>query len=150
MDKHLHIVTHDVPWPADFGGVVDLFYKIKALHNLGVHIHLHCFTSGRGEQKMLNKYCASVRYYPRKKGLPGFSFRVPYIVQSRSDKNLLKELNKDNYPILLEGIHCTFFLQIDALINRKVFVRLHNIEYKYYQQLAKNETNFIRKIYFTL
>ncbi len=150
MDKHLHIVTHDVPWPADFGGVVDLFYKIKALHNLGVHIHLHCFTSGRGEQNMLNKYCASVRYYPRKNGLPGFSFRVPYIVQSRSDKNLLKELNKDNYPILLEGIHCTFFLQNNALVHRKVFVRLHNVEFKYYQQLAKHETNLLRKTYFML
>ena len=27
---------HDVPWPADFGGVVDLFYKLKWLHAAGL------------------------------------------------------------------------------------------------------------------
>ncbi|MFT3912456.1 MAG: glycosyltransferase family 4 protein [Ferruginibacter sp.] len=150
MDRHLHIVTHDVPWPADFGGVVDLFYKIKALHNLGIKIHLHCFVTRRPEQKMLDKYCVSVQYYQRKKGFTGFSFRAPYIVQSRNDEALLKDLEQDHYPILLEGIHCTYFLQHGKLKNRKVFVRLHNVEYKYYQQLAAFETNMIRKTYFNL
>ena len=150
MDNHLHIVTHDVPWPADFGGVVDLFYKIKALHNLGIKIHLHCFTAGRPEQKILNNYCASVQYYQRKKGLAGFSMRIPYIVNSRKDDTLLKDLEKDNYPILLEGIHSTYFLQHNKLKHRKVFVRLHNVEYKYYEQLAKLETNFARKTYFKM
>lgn len=150
MDNYLHIITHDVPWPADFGGVVDLFYKIKALHNLGIKIHLHCFTGGRAEQKILNKYCVSVQYYQRKKGFASFSFRTPYIVNSRKEDALLKNLEQDNYPILLEGIHCTYFLQIDKLKNRKVFVRLHNVEYKYYEQLAKYETNFARKAYFKM
>ena len=31
-DKTLHIICHDVPWPADYGGVGGSFYKIKALH----------------------------------------------------------------------------------------------------------------------
>ena len=31
-NKHLHIVTLDTPWPVNYGGVVDLFYKLKALH----------------------------------------------------------------------------------------------------------------------
>ncbi len=66
MDKHLHIITHDVPYPADFGGVIDLFYKIKTLHELGIKIHLHCFTGKRTQQEELNKYCVSVKYYPRK------------------------------------------------------------------------------------
>ncbi len=148
MDKHLHIVTHDVPWPTDYGGVIDLFYKILALHSLGIKIHLHCFTGKRGEQPVLEKYCESVQYYPRKKGLAAISWSKPYIVQSRSDGDLLKELLKDDHPILLEGIHCTYFLQQNKLPGRKVFVRLHNIEYKYYGQLAKHETNILKKTYF--
>ena len=36
QEQHLHIITHDVPYPADFGGVVDLFYKIKWLSKIGV------------------------------------------------------------------------------------------------------------------
>jgi hypothetical protein len=54
LDKHLHIVCLDIPYPADYGGVVDLFYKIKSLHQLGVKIHLHCFTKDREPQDELN------------------------------------------------------------------------------------------------
>lgn len=149
MDKHLHIITHDVPWPADYGGVVDLFYKIKTLHALGIKIHLHCYHSpDRKEQTELLKYCESVQYYPRKKNLRGFSFTIPYIVRSRSSVKLLQNLQKDNYPVLMEGIHCTYLLKKGYLGNRKIFVRLHNVEYKYYQQLAKHESNILKRMYF--
>ena len=146
-EQHLHIVTHDVPYPADFGGVVDLFYKIKWLHHIGIKIHLHCFLNERPKQKELEKYCVSVNYYKRKK-LSGFSFSLPYIVYSRSSKILLKELVKDNYSILLEGIHCSYYLQKGIFTGRKVFLRLHNVEYKYYEQLAKYENNLFKKLYY--
>lgn len=148
MDKHLHIVTLDVPWPADYGGVVDLFYKLKALHQLGIKIHLHCFTQGRKPQEELNKYCESVNYYQRKKNSNSFSFRIPLIVKSRRHDELIANLKKDDYPILLEGIHCTYYLQKGELSNRKIAVRLHNVEFEYYKQLAKNESNLFKKLYF--
>ena len=28
---HLHIVSFNVPWPADYGGVIDVYYRIKAV-----------------------------------------------------------------------------------------------------------------------
>ncbi len=147
-DKHLHIVTLDVPWPADYGGVVDLFYKLKALHQLGIKIHLHCFTQGRIPQETLNKYCVSVNYYQRKKNSSSFSLTLPLIVKSRQHDELIANLKKDNYPILLEGIHCTYYLHTGELQNRKVAVRLHNVEFEYYKQLAKNEGNLFKKLYF--
>ena len=146
-EQHLHIITHDVPYPADFGGVIDLFYKIISLHKLGVKIHLHCFVSKRSKQEVLNKYCESVNYYKRKK-LSGFSLTIPFIVKSRIDKNLLNNLQKDNYPILFEGIHTTYHLHQNLFAWRKVFLRLHNVEHKYYEQLAKIESNFIKKLYY--
>jgi hypothetical protein len=147
-NKHVHIVTHDVPWPVNFGGVVDLFYKIKTLHDLGISIHLHCFTKNRNEQNILERYCETVNYYPRNKRFYFLHFNVPFIVQSRRSRLLIENLQKDNYPILLEGIHCTFPLFTGALKNRKVKIRLHNIEHIYYNELAKNERNFFRKYYF--
>ena len=33
---HLHIVSFNVPWPADYGGVIDVNYRIKALWASGV------------------------------------------------------------------------------------------------------------------
>jgi hypothetical protein len=96
----------------------------------------------------LAKYCVEVNYYTRKKNLAGFSFIVPYIVNSRNNPELLINLQKDNYPVLLEGIHCTYLLNSAQLKNRKVFIRLHNTEYLYYNNLAKHETNILKKIYF--
>ncbi len=148
MDKHIHIVTHDVPWPVDFGGMFDLFYKIKNLHEIGVHVHLHCFTNKRAEQTMLNRYCETVNYYPRDTSFKSFSFKIPFIVKSRSSTALLENLQKDNYPILLEGIHCTYLLYKMKLEGRKVMVRLHNVEYLYYNQLALHEDNLFKKLYY--
>jgi glycosyltransferase involved in cell wall biosynthesis len=148
LDNHLHIICLDIPWPADYGGVVDLFYKIQSLHQLGVKIHLHCFTKDRKPQDELNKYCESVTYYHRKKNSSSFSFSIPLIVNSRANDTLITNLLKDNYPILLEGIHCTYYLHSGQLNNRKVIVRLHNAEFEYYKQLAKQETNLFKKLYF--
>ena len=145
--QHLHIITHDVPYPADFGGVIDLFYKIKWLNKVGVKIYLHCFVNKRSTQDELNKYCETVTYYKRKK-LRGVSFSLPFIVNSRKDKDLLINLQKDDHPILFEGIHTTYYLYKNHFDGRKVFLRLHNVEYKYYEKLAQNETNFIKKWYF--
>jgi hypothetical protein len=139
-----------VPYPLDYGGVFDLFYKIKTLHQLGVKIHLHCFEYGRGEQPELNKYCAEVDYYQREKLVQGIPLRLPYIVSSRINPALINNILKDNYPVLLEGIHCSYYLYHGELNQRKVLVRLHNVEYEYYKQLAKSSNNFYKKIYYNL
>jgi glycosyltransferase involved in cell wall biosynthesis len=150
LDRHLHIISLDVPWPADYGGVVDLFYKLVWLHKLGVKIHLHCFSGGRAPQDELDKYCESVHYYSRNKFPAGLSMHLPYIVRSRNDDALLTNLQGDNYPVLMEGVHCTYLLYKGALQNRKVFVRLHNVEFSYYRKLAANEKNFFKRLYFNI
>ena len=148
MTKTLHIICHDVPWPADYGGVVDLFYKVKALHEEGIKIRLHCFDYGRGQQDELNKYCEEVYYYERFKGFKAFSFTQPYIVRSRANPQLLENLMKDDHPVLMEGIHCTAFLKQLLDRDRKVILRLHNVEFLYYSKLFRSEKNLFRKLYF--
>ncbi len=148
MTKHLHIVNFTVPYPPDYGGVIDLFWKLPTLQKLGVQIHLHCFNYGRGEQKELNKYCASVHYYKRKTGLKGFSLGLPYIVSSRKNEILFTNLLKDDYPILLEGVHSCFLLNDTRFATRKKFVRLHNVEHEYYGELAQQATGWLKKKYY--
>ncbi len=148
MDKHLHIVCLDVPYPVDYGGVFDLFQKIRALHAAGVMIHLHCFEYGRGEQPVLNEFCAEVMYYARCEGHKGFSHRLPYIVCSRSSGQLLDRLAKDDYPILLEGVHCTYLLSDERFAARQILLRLHNVEYQYYRQLYHSERSLFKKLYY--
>ncbi len=147
MDKHLHIISHDVPWPADYGGVVSLFQSLVWLKKAGIHIHLHCFTKGRKPAAELNEYCTSVYYYKRKKsGIA--SFNVPYIVKSRSSNELVQRLKKDNYPVMMEGIHSTWPLFKNVLNDRKIFIRTLNSEHIYYDFLAAHEKNKLKKLYF--
>jgi len=148
LEKHLHIITLTVPYPVDYGGVFDLFYKLSALQQTGVHIHLHCFDYGRGQQPELNRYCASVNYYERKSWPLSFSNELPYIVASRKNDALLDELLKDDYPILMEGIHCSYLLTDERFANRKTYLRLHNVEYEYYQHLTASATSFIKKRFY--
>lgn len=148
MERHLHIICLNVPYPVDYGGVFDLFYKLPALQQQGIKIHLHCFEYGRGKQTALNKYCESVHYYQRKEGSAALSIKYPYIVKSRINKELLHRLLADDYPILMEGVHCTFLLNDERFENRKCFVRLHNVEHVYYKGLSNFTTSFLKKLYY--
>lgn len=148
MENHLHIVCLDVPYPVDYGGVFDLFHKLRSLFYSGVKIHLHCFEYGRGHQPVLDEYCVEVNYYARHEGHKGFSHRLPYIVCSRSNGQLLERLLGDDYPILLEGIHCTYLLNDERFDHRKIILRLHNVEYQYYRQLYHSEKSLLKKIYY--
>lgn len=148
MEKHLHIISYTVPYPPDHGGLYDVFYKLKALHAKGVHIHLHCFDYGRGEQPILNQYCDTVQYYQRFTGHKGISVSLPYIVASRKNEELLQNLLKDNHPILMEGVHCTYPLMDERFKKRDCFVRLHNVEYQYYHDLCQQANSAFRKLYY--
>jgi hypothetical protein len=128
LEKHLHIICFTVPYPVDYGGVFDLFYKLPALQAAGVLIHLHCYDYGRGRQPELYKYCHQVKYYERAELNKSFSFKLPHIVSSRTNEALSSELLKDKYPILMEGIHSTWILNDNRFENRKKFVRLHNVD----------------------
>jgi len=145
----LHIVSFTVPYPVNYGGVYDLFYKLEALHAQDVKIHLHCFDYGQGKQPALDQYCAEVKYYTRNTGYRAFSTRLPYIVNSRKNNDLLNNLLKDDYPILMEGVHCTYLLTDKRFAARKTIVRLHNVEYMYYKSLFASSGSIANKLYYS-
>lgn len=151
MSKHIHIISFDIPYPPIYGGVIDVFYKIKSLHSLGYKITLHCFQyRDKNEQSELDKYCDQVLYYPRKKVYKVFFSMVPYIISSRSSDDLLSNLLSDNDPIIFEGLHTCFYLSHPQLEKRNKIVWMHNIEWDYYKNLGSADKNFIHKIHFNV
>jgi hypothetical protein len=144
----LHIISFDVPFPPNYGGVIDVFYKLKALHELGYEITLHCFDYGRGRQSELEKYCVKVYYYRRNMSFLKMISTLPYIVNTRNSKSLLNNLLLDQAPILFEGLHSCYFLKDERLTARFKIVRTHNIEHDYYSNLAESEKKFLKRIYF--
>lgn len=148
--RTVHIVSLNVPYPADYGGVIDIFYKIKALSEAGIEVILHSFKYGREESPELEKYCRKVYYYKRKTGFLQNLHWLPYIIYSRRSKQLLENLVKDDFPIIFEGLHCCFYLNNPNLKNRIKMVRMHNIEHRYYFSLAWVSRGILKKIFFIL
>ncbi|NPD44989.1 MULTISPECIES: glycosyltransferase [unclassified Lentimicrobium] len=147
-DLHLHIISFDIPYPADYGGVIDVFYKIKSLHELGLKIHLHAYEYGRKHSEELNKFCETVSYYQRQNVLIQLFKSKPYIVASRESEDLIKALQQDDYPILFEGLHTCGILSDIRLSSRLKLVRTHNVEHQYYHHLSLASKQFLQKFYY--
>lgn len=146
---HLHIIAFATPYPANYGGVIEVFYKLRALSREGVLIHLHAFTyNNHPPAKELETYCETVSYYRRKTGLKAALSLKPYIVKSRENSRLLHNLLKDDYPILFEGLHSCEYISNPKLKNRIKVFRECNIEHHYYYNLAKASKSLFDKVYY--
>ena len=147
-NKIVHIVSFNIPYPPDYGGVMDVFYKISTLKKHGVGVILHCFSYGRSRSRTLERECLKVHYYRRNLNLFLLARKKPFIVLSRESEKLLSDLSEDSHPIIYEGLHSTAFLGHPKLDGRMTMVRTHNIEHLYYSHLALAEKNPIRRLFF--
>lgn len=149
-NPELNIISFDVPYPPDYGGAIDIFYKLKTLNNLGIKIYLHCFQYGRIGSKILEELCVETFYYPRRTNLFHLFSQKPYIVKTRFSSELLENVLKNNAPILFEGLHSTYCLDNPQLKDRMKILRAHNIEHEYYNELSKVELSWLKKWYLNL
>ena len=144
-DNHIHIVSFDIPCPVNYGGVIDVFFKLKALVERGFKVHFHCFEYGREHSERLEALCVETKYYKRDMSFWKAFSKIPYIVTSRMSDDLIQDLLKDDYPIILEGLHSCGVLLDKRMKGRKIFVRSHNVEHEYYQYLAETEKNLRKR-----
>lgn len=146
-EKHIHIVSFDIPCPVNYGGVIDVFFKLKALVNRGFKVHFHCFEYGREHSERLEALCFETYYYKRDTSVRNLFSNIPYIVTSRLSDDLIQNLLKDDYPVLLEGLHTCGVLLDKRMKGRRIFVRSHNVEHDYYQNLSKTEKKILKKLF---
>ncbi|MBO2523775.1 MAG: mannosyltransferase [Bacteroidetes bacterium] len=144
-DNHIHIVSFDIPCPVNYGGVIDVFFKLKALVERGFKVHFHCFEYGREHSERLEALCETTQYYKRDMSFWKAFSKIPYIVTSRISEDLIQDLLKDDYPIIIEGLHSCGVLLDPRMKGRRIFVRSHNVEHDYYQYLAETEKNLRKK-----
>ncbi|MEI6852774.1 MAG: glycosyltransferase family 1 protein [Bacteroidota bacterium] len=147
-DKTVHIIAFDIPVPVNYGGAIDIYYKLKSLKQAGIKINLHCFEYDRKPSALLYEFCENVYYYKRNISKTKLFNSKPYIVATRDSNDLMSLLLKDDYPILFEGLHTTYFLGDKRLRERRKIVRTHNIEHDYYQSLASVEKDLFKRYYF--
>ncbi len=150
MSKFLHVISFDIPFPANYGGAIDVFYKLKALNECGVKIILHCFEYNRVQAPELELICEKVFYYQRNNSFTAHLSLLPYTVYSRKNDLLIQNLIKDDYPILFEGLMSCYYLTDLRIKNRVKIYREANIEHEYYRELARSTKNLANKLYFQI
>ncbi len=148
IDK-IQIVSFDNPYPPNFGGVIDVYYKIKYLHQLNVDIYLHIFTHDRLDITYLQTYCKAIYIYKRNKSYLKFLSISPFRVKSRVSSQIYKNLKQNDAPILFEGLQSTNVLRHHTFKN-KIIIRAHNIEHLYYYGLAKSSPNVFKKLLYLI
>lgn len=147
----LHIVCFDIPYPANYGGAIDVYYRILALKEAGVRIILHCTYKGDlSHYPELENLCERVYYYPRKISISGIISSLPLAVIGRPNEVILQNLLQDDAPILYEGLVSCGTMTAPELKGRKKYFRECNVEHDYYHALAKASKNFCDRCYYRL
>jgi len=143
-------VSFDWPWPANYGGVVDGYYRIQTLLELGVGVDL-IVVSQHAQPGPIPRSWAEKRFklfsYPRR-GWSSLLSPKPYIVSSRAIAPLLPKLASGPPIILFEGIHTTAFLGHPRLAKHEQWVRVHNREAAYYQELSETTDSSLSRLYY--
>lgn len=152
MKPKLHIVSFQNPYPPTYGGVIDVYYKLKALKNAGVYVILHTYyyKDRVAEMDNLRDVADEIYFYKRKRGLLKQLSLLPYIVNTRKDKQLLENLLKTDAPILYEGLHTCYTLSDEQLKSRLKIVRMHNVEHDYYMGLSRASNSLYKKLFYYL
>jgi hypothetical protein len=147
MKKSIHLVSFDLPYPPNYGGIIDVFFKIKELHKLGVSIYLHTYLFNNKTAALeLENYCEKIFYYKRKNIFLSFFSKLPFRVKSRSCSKLLINLKRRDIPIIFEGLHTAYPLTKFNFKNG--YIRAHNIEHEYFFGLYKSEKKILKKLFF--
>lgn len=148
MSEFLHVIAFDIPYPPNYGGAIDVFFRIKSLTENGVNVILHCFEYNREKSEVLEKLCFKVFYYKRNTSLLSHFSILPYTVISRKNKQLYANLLNDNYPILFDGLMSCYYLNDKAFAGRTKIYREANIEHHYYAELFKATALSFSKLYY--
>lgn len=149
-NRSLHFICMDVPFPPNYGGIIDVFFKLKAFHQLGVKIYLHVYGFDKNGIENLDQFAEEIYFYPIKKNPFYFLSQLPFSVRSRDGQAILKNIQKHKAPIFFESLKTTHFLALDQLKDYPKYLRLHNIEQNYFEGLAASETRFYKQKMFEI
>ncbi|MEF9480211.1 hypothetical protein OWR28_23170 [Chryseobacterium sp. 1B4] len=150
--KELHIISFNYPYPPSYGGIIDVYYKIKALSDLGIKIHLHCFIDQIPStiDREIKEITENVFFYRKKKNPLLYFLPTPFAAAIRNSDTFLKNLEKNKAPILFEGLQTTHIIRFLRDSDHKLYLRYHNNEREYYKGLSLSEKNIFKKVIYKI
>ncbi|MGK6343418.1 hypothetical protein ACMGDK_14360 [Chryseobacterium sp. DT-3] len=150
--KELHLISFNYPYPPSYGGIIDVYYKIKALSGLGIKIHLHCFADSIPEtvDQEIKSITENVFFYKKKKNPFYYLSSVPFAAAIRTSDALFENIMSVNAPVLFEGLQTTQTIRRLKNKGYKLYLRFHNNESEYYKGLSSSEKNILKKIVYRI
>lgn len=144
------VVCSDFPYPADHGGRVDTWGRIKVLAELGWTIHL--VVCGKqmptpSDMDVVYRYVEDIKLCVRRSKMVDLLYMVPMQVQSRNELRYVN-IDEDYDYVLLEGDYVYPILKNPMIKHANVILRVHNDEAVYFKALARSTPNRVHKLYY--
>ena len=147
-------------YPANTGGRIVVYNKIKYLSKLGYNVALFCVVDSEEEislqEKEMEKYCSFMRFYNRKNGGVEKYIKTiskPYAVASRTIKQITVDLENYIYANKCDIIWCEMPQMAGNLLKKiriyndiKMILSQQNIEFLSMRSLARDIKNPIKKL----
>jgi len=153
--KKILLVSPDFPYPANYGGRVDVYSRLNTLKKLDyivdlVYTSTDIFDDLRIEDKLHIQTLVRNVYFAHKcLKLNQILSGIPFQVKSRS--SLSNIILSEEYDILiLEGEYVSSILENKTLRVNSTFLRINNIEYNFFFQQSKASFPSISSLYFFL
>lgn len=161
--KKILVLAPEAICPANTGGRIVVFNKIKYLAELGYDIVLFCIVDSDREAKFQNKILRKLKirsysYNRNKHKIINLfkSLSLPYSVASRNNRDLKKDLasiiNNEQINIIdVEFPQMAINIIDNKLIqskNIKVILNQHNIEYRTMQNIGNTFSNPLKRCVF--
>jgi hypothetical protein len=148
--KRILVVSNSIPYPAYFGGAFDVFERIKGLKQLGYSIDLICTYKTYPSQETieyLKTIVDELILVTRKNNFWDILNNKPLQVVSRKKlKDIV--LKKKYFHTILESEHVGLILKNQSFKSKYIYLRVHNNESVYFNELAKSTKNIFSKFYY--
>lgn len=155
------MLCNRIPWPLNEGGNLATWNLATSLQNQGHIVDLLCLNTTKHfiDPEKVPSEINALYSVPINTNLSIVGFiqnlfsSKPYIVErfiSEEFKTKLGNLLRENtYDIIqFEGLYmCPYAEFIKISTNVPMVLRAHNVEYKIWERLAQNQSNFLKKIY---
>ncbi|WP_460193596.1 glycosyltransferase family 4 protein [Thermosynechococcus sp. FA-CM-4201] len=140
------------PYPPNFGGRVDVMYRLEFLKSNGYNVDLVVATNENSKKdyiEIVKKYTHNLWVLPRVMNILFMLHPDPFQIISRL---LLKNIYFSNeYDIvIMEGDYVFMALFNRTLSYKKLYVRVHNNECLYFRELANSTKNPLKYLYYSL
>ncbi|MED5593611.1 glycosyltransferase [Janthinobacterium sp. P210006] len=163
-NKSVLLICFDIPFPDNYGGVIDVWKRIVHLKKMGFTVHVISFYLSEKRLQAFNESEEGKlvdRHFPIKsKLMPSWkwiTYPLSMAIRFFSEKdarNLGSQLYSHYDYVIVE--HTKLLLSFFTMLQKfkisfgKKYLRMHNCEAEYYLSMAQAEKGIIRKLFYRI